>query len=54
MYSTFKKLRMSTRPSPSILRRSGDFSTADKKSESPRTPKVFKQIMLMELPTITE
>ena len=41
----------SPRPSPSILRRSGDVSTADKKPEEtqelPRTPKVFKQIMLM-------
>ena len=45
---------MSTRPSQSILRRSGDFSTADKKPESPRTPKVFKQIMFMKPPTITE
>jgi len=30
---------MSTRPTPSIIRRSGDFSTPDKKTESPRTSK---------------
>ena len=45
----------SPRPSPSILRRSGDVSTADKKPEEtqelPRTPKVFKQ-MLMKLQSL--
>ena len=43
---------MSTRPSPSILRRSGDFSTSDKKPETPRTPKVNEQILLIQLLTI--
>ena len=44
---------MSTRPSPSILRRSGDFSTPDKKPETPRTPKVFEQSSLLKLHDIT-
>ena len=44
---------MSTRPSPSILRRSGDFSTPDKKPETPRTPKVFEQLSLLKLTHMT-
>ena len=43
---------MSTRPSPSILRRSGDFSTPDKKPESPRTPKVYEKLLLIQLKSL--
>ena len=45
------KLRMSSRVSPSILRRSGDFSNPDKKSDitpkptsTPRVNKVLKTL----------